>query len=105
MKTKEERINEIKELFENEMLPVGTYTISNEECVVHHIPTGRSFTVPEAAEMAAAVSDKNLEVLNHVYTDTEQTILVNVYGEKMVFTRTREDKNAEWNEWQMKTIN
>ena len=80
-------------------LSTGT-DISKEECVVYHIPTGRSFTVQEAAEMAAAVSDKNMEVLNRVDSDTEQTILVRVYGKKMVFTRTREDKNAEWDEWQ-----
>ena len=85
------------------VLPVGTHTISNEECVVHHIPTGWSFTVPEAAEMAAAVSDKNMEVLNRVDSDTEQTILVRVWGKEMVFTRNREDKNAEWDEWQMVT--
>ena len=82
--------------------PVGTYTISNEECVVHHIPTGRSFTVPEAAEMAAAVSDKDMEVLNRVDSDTEQTILVNILGKKMIISRTRENKNAEWHDWQMK---
>ena len=85
------------------VLPVGTYIISKEECVVHHIPTGRSFTVPEAAEMAVAAASKSVEVLNHVYSDTEQTILVNVYGKKMVFTRTREEKNAEWDDWQMVT--
>lgn len=74
--------------------------ISKEYCVVHHIPTGRSFTVPEAAEMAAAV--ENMEVLNRVDRDTEQTILVKILGKKKIFSRTRENKDAEWHDWQMK---
>lgn len=86
----------------NTAFPVGTYIISNEECVVHHIPTGRSFTVPEAAEMAAALSDKNMKVLSRVDSDTEQTILVNILGKKKIISRTRENKDAEWHDWQMK---
>jgi len=74
--------------------------ISKSDCVVYHIPTGVSYTVQEAAEMVCVAASKSMEVLNHVYSDTEQTILVRVFGKEMVFTRTREDKNSEWHEWQ-----
>ena len=86
----------------NTALPVGTDIISKEEPVVHHIPTGRSFTVPEAAEMAAALASENMEVLSRVDSDTEQTILVNILGKKKIFSRTRENKDAEWQDWQKK---
>lgn len=85
----------------NTAFPEGT-DISKEEPVVHHIPTGRSYTVQEAAEMTAAVASDNMKILERIDTDTEQTILVKILGKKKIFSRTRENKDAEWHDWQMK---
>lgn len=86
----------------NTALPTGT-DISKEERVVHHIPTGRSFTVQEAVELAVtAFPTPNFEILGRTDRATEQTLLVRLLRKEVLFIRTRENKDAEWHDWQMK---
>lgn len=86
----------------NTALPTGTF-IGNEELLVHHIPSGRSFSVQEAVELTvAAFPTPNFEILGRTDSDTEQTLLVRLLRKEVLFIRTRENKDAEWHDWQIK---
>ena len=74
----------------NTALPKGT-DISKEERDVYHIPTGRYYTVQEAVELVCGAASKRMKVLSHVYSDTEQIIMVEILGKKKnILTNTRE---------------